>query len=103
MSSASKSSPRISSPFFVSTVTTEPSASCSRTMGMPTRLFPTTDILACLVLWVFYGIYIIYLFMHTVYEQQEGTIRVVRVIPLIRFVVTYCIGHQDPSSFAISR
>ena len=41
--------------------------------------------------------------MHTVYEQQEGTIRVVRVIPLIRFVVTYCIGHQDPASFAISR
>lgn len=32
--------------------------------------------------------------MHTVYEQQECTIRVVRVIPLIRFVVTYCIGHQ---------
>jgi hypothetical protein len=27
----------------VSTVITEPSASWRRTMGMPTRLFPTTD------------------------------------------------------------
>ncbi len=33
------------SPFFVSTDTTDPSASCSKTIGIPTLLFPTTDIL----------------------------------------------------------
>ena len=44
MSSASKRRPRIISPFLVSTDTTDPSLSCRRTIGMPTRLFPTTDI-----------------------------------------------------------
>ena len=35
----------MSSPFLVSTVMTDPSESCRRTIGIPTRLFPTTDIL----------------------------------------------------------
>ena len=36
-------------------------------------------------------------------SKKARYVCVVRVIPLIRFVVTYCIGHQDPASFAISR
>lgn len=45
MSSASKRRPRINSPRLVSTVMTAPSASWRRTMGIPTRLLPTTDML----------------------------------------------------------
>lgn len=43
LSSASSSSPRQTSPFFSSTVTMPPSASCRRMMGMPMPALPVTD------------------------------------------------------------